>query len=230
HHTVSDAALVGGGSSPRPGEVSLAHHGILFLDELPEFRRNVLEALRQPLEDRIVVVARGRGVLELPARFQLVAAMNPCPCGFLGDARRPCRCTPGQVRNYRARISGPLLDRFDLRVEVSALPFADLNGPPGEPSQAVATRVARARGRQAERQGRSNAELGPAAIRLHAALDADGQAFLAAAVDRLGVTGRGHDRLLRVARTIADLEGTPGVHARHLAEASQFRHMPPGPG
>ncbi len=228
HHTVSDAALVGGGPSPRPGEVSLAHHGVLFLDELPEFRRNVLEALRQPLEDRIVTVARGRGVLELPARFQLVAAMNPCPCGFLGDARRPCRCTPGQVRGYRARISGPLLDRVDLRVAVTALAFADLNGPPGEASQAVAARVVAARTRQHDRQGRPNAELGPGALRHHAPLDAEGRSFLAAVVDRLGVTGRGHDRLLRVARTIADLAGIGTVMAAHLAEATHFRHTSPG--
>jgi magnesium chelatase family protein len=227
HHTVSDAALVGGGPSPRPGEVSLAHHGVLFLDELPEFRRNVLEALRQPLEDRIVMVARGRGVLELPARFQLVAAMNPCPCGFLGDARRPCRCTPGQVRAYRARISGPLLDRLDLRVSVPALPFADLAGPPGEPSRAVAARAGMARTRQYERQGRPNAELGPGALRRHVVLDAAGRSFLAAVVDRLGVTGRGHDRLLRVARTIADLTGSNSVEPAHLAEASQFRHCAP---
>jgi magnesium chelatase family protein len=227
HHTVSDAALVGGGPSPRPGEVSLAHHGVLFLDELPEFRRNVLEALRQPLEDRIVTIARGRGVLELPARFQLVAAMNPCPCGFRGDARRPCRCTPGQVRSYRSRISGPLLDRLDLRVTVSALPFADVSGPPGETSEAVAGRAAVARERQYQRQGRPNAELGPGSIRRHAALDAEGRSFLAAVVDRLGMTGRGHDRLLRVARTIADLKGCRSVAAAHLAEASQFRHFSP---
>jgi magnesium chelatase family protein len=228
HHTVSDAALVGGGSSPRPGEISLAHHGVLFLDELPEFRRNVLEALRQPLEDRIVTVARGRGILELPARFQLVAAMNPCPCGFHGDTRRPCHCTPGQVRGYRARISGPLLDRLDLRVSVSALPFADLGGPPGEPTALVAERARAARGRQHERQGRPNAELGPTALRRHAPLDRAGQSFLAAVVDRLGVTARGHDRLLRVARTVADLAGSPSVEARHVAEASQFRHPSPG--
>jgi len=227
HHTISDAALIGGGPSPRPGEVSLAHHGVLFLDELPEFRRNVLEALRQPLEDRIVTVARGRGVLELPARFQLVAAMNPCPCGFLGDARRPCRCTPGQVRSYRSRISGPLLDRLDLRVTVSALPFADLSGPTGEPSEAVASRAVAARTRQYQRQGRPNAELGPGSLRRHAALDAEGLALLAAVVDRLGVTGRGHDRLLRVARTIADLKGCRSVEGAHLAEASQFRHFSP---
>ena len=227
HHTVSDAALVGGGPSPRPGEVSLAHHGVLFLDELPEFRRNVLEALRQPLEDRIVTVARGRGVLELPARFQLVAAMNPCPCGFRGDARRPCRCTPGQVRGYRSRISGPLLDRLDLRVTVSALPFADLSGPPGETSEAVAGRAGAARELQYQRQGRPNAELGPGSLRRHATLDAEGRSFLAAVVDRLGLTGRGHDRLLRVARTIADLKGCRSVEAAHLAEASQFRHFSP---
>lgn len=225
HHTASDAAVVGGGAWPRPGEVSLAHHGVLFLDELPEFRRNVLEALRQPLEDRQIVVARGRGVLQMPARFQLVGAMNPCPCGYVGDSRRTCQCTPGQVRAYRARVSGPVLDRFDLRVEVPAVPFAELRGPAGEPSAAVAGRVGAARERQQARQGRLNGELASAALRRHATPDSDGSGLLATAVDRLGVTGRGHDRLLRVARTLADLEGSAAVAAAHVAEALQFRHL-----
>jgi len=227
HHTASDAAIVGGGPFPRPGEVSLAHHGVLFLDELPEFRRNVLEALRQPLEDRHVTVARGRGVLHMPARFQFVAAMNPCPCGHLGDARHACRCTPGQVRAYRARVSGPLLDRIDLRVEVAAMAFAQLGGPAGEASASVAQRVAGARDLQRQRQGRLNGELRTAALRRFAEPDAEARSVLEAAVDRLGVTGRGHDRLLRVARTLADLEGDPRVGGRHVAEALQFRHTGP---
>ncbi len=229
HHTASDAALVGGGSVPRPGEVSLAHHGVLFLDELPEFRRNVLEALRQPVEERHITVARGRGVLHMPARFQLVAAMNPCPCGYLGDTRRACRCTPGQVRAYRGRVSGPLLDRLDLCVEVPALPFAELGGAPGEDSATVAARVEAAWAMQRARQGALNADLSPRALRRYALPGAAGRGLLAAAVDRLGVTGRGHDRLLRVARTLADLEGRPAVEATHVAEALQFRNRPGEP-
>ncbi len=227
HHTASDAALVGGGRYPRPGEVSLAHHGVLFLDELPEFRRNVLEALRQPLEDRHITVARGRGVLHMPARFQFVAAMNPCPCGYLGDARRACQCTQGQLRAYRGRVSGPLLDRIDLRVEVAAIPFADLGGAPGEASTGVARRVADARQVQHQRQGCLNGELRTVALRRHTEPDREGRALLEAAVDRLGVTGRGHDRLLRVARTLADLERDPRVSGRHIAEAMQFRPLTP---
>jgi magnesium chelatase family protein len=227
HHTTSDAALVGGGSAPRPGEISLAHNGVLFLDELPEFRRHVVEALRQPLEEGSVTIARVRGTLRLPARFQLVAAMNPCPCGFFGDRSRGCACTPRQLQAYRARISGPLLDRIDLNVEVPALAYVDLSGPPGEPSAAAAARVCAARARQASRASvtrvRANAELGSTALREVAKPDVDGRRLLQTAVDRLGLTGRAHDRLLRVARTLADLEGVPGVAARHLAEALQFR-------
>jgi magnesium chelatase family protein len=226
HHTTSDAALVGGGPQPRPGEVSLAHNGVLFLDELPEFRRNALEALRQPLEDRVVTICRARGTLQLPAAFQLVAAMNPCSCGRLGQRGRGCACTPGQVRAYRSRISGPLLDRIDLHVDVPALPYADMEGPPGETSAVVAARVRAARGHQAERATaarRANAELTGDLLRCVARPDPAGRRLLAAAVDRLGLTGRGHDRLLRVARTLADLEGCPSVAARHVAEALQFR-------
>lgn len=232
HHTVSDAALVGGGSSPRPGEVSLAHNGVLFLDELPEFRRNSLEALRQPLEERSVTIARARGVVRLPARFQLLAAMNPCPCGFRGDRTRPCRCTPGQVHAYRSRISGPLLDRVDLHVDVAPLPYADLAGPAtGETSSAVATRVRRARARQAERfagtGARTNADLPGGLLRRLVVPDAAGSRVLERAIDGLGLTARAHDRILRVARTLADLEEAPSVLARHLAEALQFRCCEP---
>ena len=220
HHTASDAALVGGGSLPRPGEVSLAHNGVLFLDELPEFRRNVLEALRQPLEERAVTIARVRGSFRLPARFQLVAAMNPCPCGNLGDRLRACGCPESRLRSYRGRISGPLLDRIDLHVDVSALPYDEMAGPPGEASSAVAARVREARARQADRARDTGAFTN---ADLHAQPDAGGIRLLAAAMDRLGLTGRGHDRILRVARTLADLEGIADVAARHVAEALQFR-------
>jgi magnesium chelatase family protein len=226
HHTSSDAALVGGGSLPRPGEVSLAHNGVLFLDELPEFPRRTLEALRQPLEERSVTVARVRATLRLPARFQLVAAMNPCACGLLGDLLRSCTCTPRAVRSYQGRISGPLLDRIDLQVEVRTLSYAEISGPPGEPTAAVARRVAQARARQLERtqpDGVPNADLPAARLQVLAELDAEGRALAARAVDRMGLTGRAHDRLLRVARTIADLEGASRVSAAHLSEALQFR-------
>jgi len=227
HHTASDMALVGGGSLPRPGEVSLAHNGVLFLDELPEFRRNVLEALRQPLEERAVTVVRVRGSFRIPARFQLVAAMNPCPCGNLGDRLRGCGCTRSRLRSYQARVSGPLLDRIDLQVEVPALPYEEMAGPPGEGSAAVAARVRQARARQAARAAGAgvfaNADLDGGQVRSHAQPDAEGTHLLAFAMNRLGLTGRGHDRLLKVARTLADLEGVPTVARRHVAEALQFR-------
>jgi magnesium chelatase family protein len=227
HHTASDVALVGGGATPRPGEASLAHLGVLFLDELPEFRRHVLETLRQPLEEREVTVSRARGVLRLPARFQLVAAMNPCPCGWLGSALRGCRCTPRQVAAYRARISGPLLDRIDLHADVPALPADEVLGPPGEATGTIRPRLERAWQRQAARAAEThalrNAELRPAALRAVAMPEAEGRSLLAHAARTLGLTGRGHDRILRVARTIADLDGSPGVAASHVAEAIQYR-------
>jgi magnesium chelatase family protein len=230
HHTASQPALVGGGSLPRPGEVTLAHNGILFLDELPEFKRGVLEALRQPLEDGLVTIARARGSLELPARFQLVAAMNPCPCGSLGDPGRACRCPRSAVLAYQRRISGPLLDRIDLHVEVPALPAYDLERPPGEPSAPVAARVARARVRQAERGpltgAPTNARLDPASVRAVTRLDESGVRLLRTAMERLRLSGRGHDRLLRVARTLADLDGSESTEARHVSEALQFRAVP----
>jgi magnesium chelatase family protein len=227
HHTASQAALVGGGGPPRPGEVSLAHNGVLFLDELPEFRRSVLEALRQPLEDGVITIARVRATLELPAHFQLVAAMNPCPCGARGDAGRACRCPPHVVMGYQRRISGPLLDRIDLHVDVPALAVADLEGPPGEASAVVARRVAAARARQLERRqpggAGTNAALEPALLRDMATPDAAGRLLLRSAAERLRLSGRAHARLLRVARTLADLDGRPGVLAAHVAEALQFR-------
>jgi magnesium chelatase family protein len=233
HHTASDAALVGGGAFPRPGEVSLAHNGVLFLDELPEFRRNVLEALREPIEEGQVTISRVRGSLRLPARFQLVASMNPCPCGGRGGAIRGCSCTAGAVAGYRRRVSEPLLDRIDLQVEVGPVPYSEISGPPGEPSESVAQRVVRARGRQAERwagaarSGRTNADMGSAEVRTWARADAAGCTLLAAAMDRLGLSGRAHDRILKVARTLADLEGRPDVEGRDVAAALQFRRSLP---
>jgi magnesium chelatase family protein len=227
HHSISDAALVGGGSLPRPGEVTLAHNGVLFLDELPEFRRGTLEALRQPLEERHVTIARVKSAVRLPARFQLVAAMNPCPCGHRGDTHRACACTPLRVQSYRGRISGPLLDRIDLQVEVPALSYAELSGGPGESTAAVRTRVMAARARQAARRPATgawaNADLDAASLRRAIHLEAAAVQMLGAAVDRLGLTGRSHDRLLKVAQTIADLAGHDHVGPTQLAEALQFR-------
>ena len=227
HHTASDASLVGGGTIPRPGEVSLAHNGILFLDELPEFRRRVLEALRQPIEEGWATVTRVRGTLRLPARFQLVAAMNPCPCGREALGQGACRCTPGQVRAYQGRLSGPLVDRIDMHVEVPALTYLEMMGPPGEPSAAVAARVAQARALQAARfpitGALTNSRLEATATRRLVKLDATSDRLLAGAVDRYRLSGRSVDRLLRVARTIADLSMSKEVETQHVAEALQFR-------
>jgi magnesium chelatase family protein len=228
HHTISNAALIGGGSQPRPGEVSLAHHGVLFLDEMPEFRRHVLEVLRQPLEDGRVVVSRAARTAVFPARFVLVGAMNPCPCGYAGEPERECRCTPDQVARYRGRLSGPLRDRLDLTVEVPAVP-PDLVGvgPPGEPSSAVRARVVSARERQTTRfaaEGlRTNGELTPSLLARWCRGDEPAQRLLAAAVRRFGLSARGYDRVRKVARTIADLAGDESISADHVAEALQFR-------
>ncbi len=228
HHTVSAAALIGGGSEPQPGEISLAHNGVLFLDELTEFRRDVLESLRQPLENREVTVSRARSSLTFPARFQLVAAANPCPCGFLGDLQRACRCTPRQVERYRARLSGPLLDRIDLQVQVPAVPWRELGDHRrGEPSAAVAVRVLEARNRQKVRFGpdgpRLNAEMGPADIGRWSRPPEDAKKLLERAARTLGLTARAYHRILRVARTIADLEGAEELAAHHVAEAVAYR-------
>ena len=234
HHTASYAALAGGGQVPHPGEVSLAHRGVLFLDELPEFRRQALEVLREPLEEGRITISRSRGTLCLPARFQLVAAMNPCRCGQRGSALRGCRCTPREARTYLGRLSGPLLDRIDLHVEVAPLGFAELDAPPAESSARVAARVASARRRQLARRARTggaaiNAQLSPAALRRVARPPGEGQRLLRHAVDRLGLTARGHDRLLRLARTLADLAGRDDVAARDVAEALHFRAREPEP-
>jgi magnesium chelatase family protein len=228
HHTISEAALVGGGSQPRPGEVSLAHHGVLFLDEMLEFGRHVLEVLRQPLEDGAVTIARAGRTAVFPARFVLVGAMNPCPCGFAGDPLRECRCTPQQVARYRDKLSGPLRDRLDLGVHVPALaPDVFGSASPGEASAAVRGRVMQARHRQCGRYAdavvRTNAQLTAGLMARHCALDAAASRLLAAAVTRLALSARGYDRVRRVARTIADLAGRDEIGADAVAEALQFR-------
>ncbi len=230
HHTISDAALVGGGPQPRPGEVSLAHHGVLFLDEMLEFNRHVLEVLRQPLEEGHVTIARAARSARFPARFMLVGAMNPCPCGFLGDAVHECRCTPLQVTRYRDRLSGPLRDRLDLVVEVPALPPTLLSASDGgtnEPSSAIRLRVTAARERQQTRYTqdgiRTNAELAPAQLGRYSALEGTARKLLDSAAVRMTLSARGFDRVRKVARTLADLAGVDRVDADHVAEALQFR-------
>ena len=224
HHTVSEVGLVGGGAVPRPGEVSLAHRGVLFLDELPEFSRRALEVLRQPLEDGAVTIARARASFSFPARFLLVGAMNPCPCGWYGDPERSCTCSPHQIRRYRAKISGPLLDRFDLLVEVPRLLPEELaRAPEGEPSASVAERVAAARARMRARQGKPNGLLAPKELARVAALTPGAERLLLSAAKKLLLTGRAYDRVLRVARTIADLSGSERVEEVHLAEALTYR-------
>ncbi len=230
HHTVSTAGMVGGGSLPRPGEASLAHCGVLFLDELPEFRRDTLEALRQPLEEGRVVVVRARARQRFPARFALLAAMNPCPCGHLGDPRHECDCPLGAVQRYRARISGPLLDRIDLHVEVPALSLAELKGPPGEPTAAVAERVRAARERQKRRLAGDlalpvNGAITDALCRRHCPLERPAQKLLDSAFERLSLSARALTRILKVARTVADLAGSERIRATHAAEAIQYRAL-----
>jgi magnesium chelatase family protein len=224
HHTISTAGLAGGGSNPRPGEVSLAHLGVLFLDEFPEFGRRTLEVLRQPLEDGHVVISRVAATLRYPARVTLVCSMNPCPCGYAGDAARSCRCTPGQIERYQGRISGPLIDRMDLFVDVPRLTREELRGQePGEPSKLVRERVSRAREAQTDRQGVPNCSLSGRMLRAACELRGDAEALFSRAIDRMGLSGRGHDRVLRVARTVADLSGEKDIAVEHLAEALNYR-------
>jgi magnesium chelatase family protein len=230
HHTISDAGLIGGGQIPRPGEVSLAHNGVLFLDELPEFKRNVLEVLRQPLEEGRVTIARASASLTYPAQFMLVAAMNPCPCGFLTDPTRECHCTPVAIRRYRSKISGPLLDRIDLHVDVPAIPYRDLSSERSpEDSASIRARVSKARSIQLlrfEKEGiRCNAQLRPRQIRKFCELDVEGKRLLELAMGRLGLSARAYYRILKVARTIADLEGAERIRPHHVSEAIQYRTL-----
>ena len=227
HHSASAVALVGGGSPPRPGEISLAHHGVLFLDEMPEFPRAALEALREPLETGCITISRAAQRSEFPARFQLIGAMNPCPCGYLGSTAHACRCTPDQIHRYQSKLSGPLMDRIDLHVEVPNLPHADLLGAPaGESTDSIRARCTEARQRAIDRQGSSNMALQGQAIDQHVLLDADALKFLNVAASRLGWSARGTHRALKVARTIADLAGAQHTQMAHVAEAMQYRRNP----
>lgn len=224
HHTASAVALVGGGSHPRPGEISLAHHGVLFLDELPEFDRKVLEVLREPLESGHITISRAARQADFPAQFQLVAAMNPCPCGYLGHKSNRCRCTPDQIQRYRGRISGPLLDRIDLLVEVPALTEDELLAPAqSESSAVVRARVEAAAQRQSGRQGKPNSRLDPGEIDAHCPIESPAQQLLRQAIERLHLSPRAYHRILKVARTIADLAGNGSITSPHVAEAIQYR-------
>jgi len=230
HHTISDAGLIGGGAVPRPGEVSLAHNGVLFLDELPEFPRNVLEVMRQPLEDGTVSIARAAMSLTFPARFMLAAAMNPCPCGFFNDRTRECRCTPPMIQRYISKISGPLLDRIDIHIDVPAVNYKELRSNiQAESSALIRERVLTARERQLERfraageKNFANAQMGSRQIRTHCELSAECERLLERAMTQQGLSARAHDRILKVARTVADLEGVEHIEPKHIAEAIQYR-------
>lgn len=226
HHTASAVALVGGGSIPRPGEISLAHRGVLFLDELPEFQRQVLEVLREPLESGEIWISRASGQVQFPARFQLIAAMNPCPCGYLGEENRDCRCTPDQIQRYRQKISGPLLDRFDLHIPVNPVdPARFQSGPAEESSNSVRQRVIDTRRRQDLRQGKSNAQLGGEELTEHCQLTTEQNNLLSHAMETLGLSARAYHRSLRVARTIADMAGEDRIATYHLTEALAYRNL-----
>lgn len=233
HHTISDVALIGGGQTPRPGEVSLAHHGILFLDELPEFKRNVLEVLRQPLENGVVTVSRAVASVTYPAQFVLVAAMNPCPCGYLGDSRHQCTCTPKMISRYRARVSGPLLDRIDIHIDAPAVPYKELsNGHSGERSDVVRQRAAEARERQLKRFKEdkifANGQMKTRHIKKYCKLTEDAHSLLDTAMQRLGLSARAYSRILKVSRTIADLDGSDDIQSHHISEAIQYRTLDRG--
>jgi len=231
HHTISDVALVGGGSFPQPGEISLAHNGVLFLDELPEFQRTVLEVMRQPMEERTVTISRAKMTVDYPASFMLIATMNPCPCGYYNHPDKDCVCAPGVVQRYLNKISGPLLDRIDIHIEVTPVPFEALSGTrPAEPSDAIRVRVEEARGIQEERFADvegvyCNAQMSTKALRNLCAIDAEGLTLLRTAMDRLGLSARAYDRILKVARTIADLDNSADIKNKHLAEAIQYRSL-----
>jgi magnesium chelatase family protein len=231
HHTISDAGLLGGGSNPGPGEVSLSHHGLLFLDELPEFRRQTLEVLRQPLEDGQVTISRAAGALTFPSRFMLVAAMNPCPCGYYGDPKRECRCSSTVIERYRRKISGPLLDRIDIHVEVPLVDFRELSKETqGEKSEQIRSRVSAARAIQTQRFQKNkgvstNSAMSAKLVREHCALDTISTGYLEQAMESMNFSARAHDRILKVARTIADLEGCDAIQSQHILEAIQYRSL-----
>lgn len=230
HHTSSSIAVVGGGSTPKAGEVTLSHHGILFLDEFPEFPRSVLEAMRQPLEDKYVTVARAIRTIRFPAKFMLIAAMNPCPCGFFGDRRRKCSCSQSQIQRYLAKISGPLLDRIDIHLHVPAVPTADLLvHSTAEPSEKIKERTIKSRSVQQERFDGTdiftNAQMDSKMMKLHCRLDQDGETMIRAAIEELGLSARAYDKILKVSRTIADLEGENAIQSAHIAEAIQYRTL-----
>jgi magnesium chelatase family protein len=231
HHTISNAGLLGGGSNPGPGEVSLAHHGVLFLDELPEFNRSTLEVLRQPLEDRQVTISRAAGSLTFPSSLMLVSAMNPCPCGYYGDPKRDCRCAPRQIENYRRRISGPLLDRIDLHVEVPLVDYKELSSAAsGEKSEAIRQRVMSARARQQDRfianhRVSTNSSMSSKEVRANCSLDHESSALLEQAMAQLNFSARAHDRILKVARTLADLDDSERLGPAHVLEAIQYRSL-----
>lgn len=231
HHTISDAGLIGGGQIPKPGEVSLAHNGVLFLDESPEFKKNVLEVLRQPVEDGTVTISRAASSLNFPARFILVIAFNPCPCGYLGDMKHNCKCTPTQVQRYESRLSGPLLDRIDMHLEVPSVPYKDMSSADsGESSALIKERVQQARSIQKKRFEQrknyySNGQMTPKDIKKFCILDTPSEKLLEKAVDRLGLSARSYHRILKISRTIADLDQSENLQTKHIAEAVQYRRL-----